>query len=93
MAAIWTVKIDVTNVAEKTMTVTATRTDGLDVRVYTLAGLSYNPTPGRNLAAIRGEIVNVLYAMYAKQLALTTESAAIAVNEGLMATALNAKEA
>jgi hypothetical protein len=92
MAATWTVKVTVTEVAGKVMDVTATRTDGVDIRTYALNGLSYAPTAGRDLAAIRAEIATVVYAMYKAQADLAVATTAIASQEALLLAALNAKE-
>jgi hypothetical protein len=92
MPATWTVKIDVTDAANKVMNVAATRTDGTDVRTYALSGLSYAPTAGRTLAEIRVEIAAVLYGLYKTQADLAVATALIANQEALLAALLNAKE-
>jgi len=93
MAATWGVKIAVVDMANKVINVTATRTDGVDVRSYALSGLSYVPTEGRTLAVIRDEIVGTLYGMYMTQAALAAATSAIANQEALLVAALNGKEA
>jgi len=92
MAATWTVKIDVADRSAKLVNVTGTRTDGADVRVYALNGVSVD-THDTPLATIKTQVVNALYAAYAKQVANTaTDAALIAGWEAALATALNAKE-
>jgi hypothetical protein len=93
MAATWEVEIAVADVANQVINVTATRTDGTNVRTYALSGLSYVPTAGRTLAVIRGEIAGTLYGMYQTQAEMAAATAAIANQEALIAAALNAKEA
>lgn len=92
MAATWTYKVEVTDAANKVFTVTGTRTDGTDIRTYSLSGLSYVVTATQTLASIRATIVAVIFNMYLAQKDLTTATAAIASQEALLATATNAKE-
>jgi len=88
----WEYTITVTNVAEKIFSVSATRTEGEDVRTYGLSGLSYDTSGSRTLADIRNDIVAFMYGEYQKQVALTVATAAIANQEALLATATEALE-
>lgn len=95
--ATWATTFTVVDLNNQVINVTATRTDGQDVRTFSLSGISYMATPGRDLAAIRGELATTMHGMYAKEAAIEASieasSAAIATHQALMATALNALEA
>jgi hypothetical protein len=90
--ATWTVKIEVTNAESKLVSVTGTRTDGANVRVYRLDGVSVD-THDVPLATIKTVVVNNLYAQYVADVAgVAAKAAMIAGWESAVATALNAKE-
>ncbi len=92
MAATWTVKIDVTDRLRKLCNVTGTRTNGTDVRTYTLPGVSAD-THDTPLATIRTQVINALYAMYQADVAAATDAAAMISGwESSLATGLNGKE-
>lgn len=92
MAATWTVKIEVTNIDSKLCNVVGTRTNGTDIRVYTLSGVSVD-THDTSLANIKTRVVDTLYGMYSADIATTAKIAAmIAGWESALITALNAKE-
>ena len=92
MAATWTVKLDVTNVTDKVMTVTATRVDGEDVRTYSLAGISYRPTDARKVDTIGRELAATFRKMYTAEASLAAETKAASAQELAIAAALNAEE-
>ena len=92
MAAIWTYKLDVTNVPDKIANVTGTRTDGEDVRSYFMPLVSFLPVAGKTIAQIREEVATAMYAQYVADAAKAALVAAIATQESLLATATTAKE-
>ena len=92
MAATWTCKIDVRDTANRIVSVTGTRTNGADVRVYTLPKVSVDTNEG-TLAAIRLKVVNDLNGMYAADVAAKAQAAAVTAGwEAAVAADLNAKE-
>ena len=93
MAATWECAITVVDLDNRVINLTARRTDGEDVRTFSLSGISYMATAGRDLPAIRAELAAVLHGMYAKQAAIEASSAAIATHQAMMDAALNALEA
>jgi len=68
MAATWTTDIVVTSLPDKLVSVTSTRTDGVDERTYTLPGVSVD-THETPLATIRAYVVNRIWALYQAELA------------------------
>ena len=92
MAATWTVKIDVTDVARKLVTVTGTRTDGIGVRIYSLAGVSVD-THDAVLATIKTKVVDALYGQYTADVAKAAAITALVAGwETAVKAALDAKE-
>lgn len=75
----WTVAIEVASLSSKLANVTATRTDGEEVRQFTLPNLNVD-THDRPVAAIRAEVVAKLWADY--QAALADEAKVVAMLEG-----------
>ena len=90
--ATWTVTIAVTDLERKIGTVTGTRTDGADVRTYTLAKVRF-VQDGKTIAQIRGEIDAALFDMHERAAATDVLKVQIANNEALIADLLNAREA
>ena len=95
MAAIWTVSIEVTNVALKQCNVTMVRTDDADPENpfrYTTAG-HVDTTCGLTLVQIRDRFRDQAVAAYQAWAAKQDAVAAIAATyESALATALNAEE-
>lgn len=92
MAVTWEVKIDVLNLAEKRVRVTATRTENGDVFSYSLE--THVDTASKPLAEIRAMIGDMTWAEY--QAKATKEAAVATLLEGWEAALesdLMAKEA
>jgi len=90
MAATWTVKIDVRSAATRWICVTGTRTDGLDVRIYSIDNLN---VPATGLGAWLGGIAAQLRAMHDAAIAVGAANAGIvAAGETALADKLNAME-
>lgn len=91
MAATWDITIQVTALASREIRVTATRTDGDDVRTYSAEGTydTVNNTPQELLAAYTDLFWNLYQAEIAKE---TQVAALIGQAEQALATALVAKE-
>jgi hypothetical protein len=87
--ATWAVEIEVLNLADKRLRVTATRTDGADIRTYTAeATVDTGDLPGS-----RDRVVNALWDAHATVVATETAQNALLVGwEAAVATALNVKE-
>ena len=95
MAAIWTVTIDVTNVALKQCVVTMVRTDDADPENpfrYTTDG-HVDTSTGLTLAQIRDGFVNQALVAYQRHVAKqAAEAPIVATYEAALAAALNAEE-
>lgn len=91
MAAIWTVKIDVTHAPDKIGNVTGTRTDGVDVRTYSLSSVQFVQA-GKTAAEIRAQVTTDLFAQYTAAKAKDALVAVVTAQEALLATTLNGKE-
>lgn len=92
MTATWIVKIEVANLACKLANVTGVRTNGADVRTYTLQGVSVD-LHDKPLATIKTQVTNALYAMYTADVAQVSAITTLLSGwEAALATALNGKE-
>jgi len=91
MAGTWSVSIQVADLAQRTVRVQATRTDGEDVRVYSTEGKydTVNNTPQELLAMYTG----VFWDLYEAEVAKEAQIAALVGQaEIALAGALDAKE-
>jgi len=60
MAATWAIKITVTSIGSKLVTVEGVRTDGEDIRTYILPSVNVD-TFGTTLAAVKLKVVTALH--------------------------------
>jgi hypothetical protein len=90
MAGSWVVDIEVTDLAQRKIRATGTRTDGLDIRTFTLEGI-VDP------ADKPGSVVKIADGLWSAYQAKVTEeagkSALIATGEAAVASNLDAREA
>lgn len=87
--ASWTVTIEATNLAQKRVRVTGVRTDGLDVRTYTVEG----QVDIADLPTSRQKIVDRLYGAYQEDAARDSQIATLLTGwEAALESDLNALE-
>jgi len=90
--ATWTVKINVVNLSAKQADVVGTRTDGVDIREYTLSRVSVD-THDKPLSQIRAEVVAKIYEKFQEdEVARAATVTLISGWEAALATDLNALE-
>jgi hypothetical protein len=90
--ATWTVEIEVADLDAKLVNVTATRTDGVDIRTYALKGVSAD-THDKTLSEIRAIVSAELWAAYQAELAKEAKVATLLAGwETALASDLNALE-
>ena len=93
MAATWDVKITVKALARKEVSVLATRTDGVDVRTYSIDSLLLDTTD-RTLDQIRDGVASQLIAEYQAEVAKEASIASLLAGyEAALSGALNSLEA
>lgn len=92
MAVVWTIEIQVTNLATREVIVRGTRTDGADVWTDTIVGKydTANHTPQELLATYTDGLWNLYQLQKTKEANI---AALIGQAESALANALNAKEA
>lgn len=96
MAAVWTIEFDVADLPNKLLNVTGTRTQDLDVRTYTLSGISGDTDdrlPAVILEDTKVQLQNAHLDAIARQAKQSQIDALLGTWKTALENALNAEEA
>jgi hypothetical protein len=96
MAATWTIKIEIYDSHNSLVNVVGTRTNGTDIRTYTISGIhlvAQEKTTAETISSINKEMSDKLYSMYQEDIKKQNNAIELTKNwEAAITIAVNQKE-